>query len=261
MGIIKKNNITETGTVDLAALPMEVSKEDQITARGDSPLDSQGEAAAPLEIRTDRAQKILENISDVDEVKQEAAKIVLEAETDAQQIMDEARSRARDLQKKAESDGKKLGLSEGKKEVAGRLAEALETLNQAVKERKNIIKDAESEILRLSIKVAEQIVRSEVSLHRDVCLNIISEAISRVSDREQIILKVNREDIDQVKKYKDRITGLVDGVKNFTVVEDSNVEPGGCIIETNLGYVDARISTKLAIMEDALFRVAESGKK
>ena len=92
-------------------------------------------------------------------------------------------------------------------------------------------------------------------------LNIISEAIGRVSDREQLILKVNREDIEQVKKYKDRIAGLVDGVKSFTVLEDSNVEPGGCIIETNLGYVDARISTKLAIMEDALFRVIDSGKQ
>jgi flagellar assembly protein FliH len=53
---------------------------------------------------------------------------------------------------------------------------------------------------------------------------------------------------------------LVDGVKNFSILEDPGVEAGGCIIETNLGYVDARISTKLAVMQDALFKVAELGK-
>ncbi len=41
--------------------------------------------------------------------------------------------------------------------------------------------------MRGAIKVAEQIIRSEVSLHRDVSLNIVAEAIARVSDREQII--------------------------------------------------------------------------
>jgi flagellar assembly protein FliH len=174
--------------------------------------------------------------------------------------LQESRQKAASFKRAAEEEGRQSGLKEGKKEVAGRVAEAMEVLNQAVKQRKKIIKDAENEILRLSIKVAEQIIRSEVSLHRDVCLNIISEAISRVSDREQIILKVSREDLEQVKRYKERIAGLVDGVKNFSILEDPGVEAGGCIIETNLGYVDARISTKLAVMQDALFKVAELGK-
>jgi flagellar assembly protein FliH len=139
-------------------------------------------------------------------------------------------------------------------ELQARVEEALEVINQAVKEREKIIKDAESEILRLSLKIAEQIIRSEVSLHRDVCLNIVSEAIQRVSDREQVIIRVNREDLEQVKKYKDRIAGLVDGVKSFSILEDSHVEPGGCMIETNLGFVDARISTKLAAIEEAFKR-------
>ncbi|KAF0133467.1 MAG: flagellar assembly protein FliH [Candidatus Saganbacteria bacterium] len=174
-----------------------------------------------------------------------------QAESEAFKIIDKARKEAI----KILNDAKNEGEAKGKKEAEQKIKEALGTLNQAVIERKKIIKDAESEILRLALKVAEQVIRSEVSLHRDVCLNIVSEAINRVSDREQVIVKVNREDAEYIKKYKDRLSGILDGVKSFSVIEDSQIEPGGCVIETNLGYIDARISTKLKSIEEAIEKV------
>ena len=45
---------------------------------------------------------------------------------------------------------------------------------------------------------------------------------------------------------------MLDGVRSFSIIEDANVEPGGCQIETNLGFVDARISTKLKSIEEAI---------
>ncbi|MBU0629353.1 MAG: hypothetical protein KKC80_00355 [Candidatus Margulisbacteria bacterium] len=174
------------------------------------------------------------------------------ARSEAQRIIDQAIAEADRIRQQSVDEGK----VEGKEEAAQKIQEALATINEAVKERKTIIKDAESEILRLSLRVAEQIIRSEVSLHRDVCLNIVTEAIGRVSDREQIIVRVNREDAEYLKRYKDRLAGMLDGVKSLSILEDSNIEPGGCIIETNLGFVDARIATKIKSIEEALHKVA-----
>jgi flagellar biosynthesis/type III secretory pathway protein FliH len=171
--------------------------------------------------------------------------------TEAQKIIDQARADAQNILETARQEGRE----EGREEVSDRLEEALTTLNEAVKERKKIIRDAESEILRLSLKIAEQVIHSEVSLHRDVTLNIVSEAIGRVSDREQIIVRVNREDAEHIKRYKDRLSSMLDGVKNFSVIEDANIEPGGCVIETNLGFIDARIATKLKSIEEAFQKV------
>jgi flagellar assembly protein FliH len=182
---------------------------------------------------------------------------VTKSKNEAQKIVEGARQEAEGIRQEA----KEAGRQEGRQEAASRIEEAMETLNQAVKERKKIIQDSEAELLRLAIKVAEQIIRSEVSLHRDVCLNIVSEAISRVSDREQIIVKVNREDAEYLKRYKDRLAGMLDGVKSFSIIEDSNIEPGGCIIETNLGFIDARIATKLKSIEEALNKVLSSKEK
>ena len=177
------------------------------------------------------------------------------AKGEAEQIVRKAMEEAGNIREHAKESGLEEARRIAEETASDKVKEALETLNQAVIERKKIIKDAEGEVLRLALKVAEQIIKSEVSLHRDVSLNIVSDAISRVSDREQVIIKVNREDLENIKKYKDRIGSIVDGIKSLSIVEDSAVEPGGCVIETNLGYVDARISTKIAAIEEAFRKV------
>jgi flagellar assembly protein FliH len=220
MALIKKNRIHETGEIVLEQKPVEVIEK----PKEEEILYPSGEFGVP-------------------EAESEAALIIKKARRESSQMFEQA---------------KKEGHEAGKREADLKVKEALQTLNQAVAERKKIIKDAESEILRLALKVAEQIIRSEVSLHRDVSLNIVTEAINRVSDREQVIVRVNREDAEYIKRQKDRLAGILDGVKSFSVIEDSQIEPGGCIIETNLGYVDARISTKLKSIEEALEKVKSS---
>lgn len=230
MGLIKHYQIQEKGEILIERAPVETIRVE--------PDRGEVEIAFPEELEVPKAQN------------------------EAERILKEAKAEASAIRDKAKQEGLNAGRIAGQDESKAKLKEALEVLNQAINERKKIIKDSESEILRLALKSAEQIIRSEVSLHRDVCLNIVSEAIMRVSDREQVIVRVNREDAEYIKRYKDRLSGILDGVKSFSVLEDSTIEPGGCIVETNLGYVDARISTKLKSLEEALekVRVAEEKK-
>ena len=218
MGLIKRDQIKEGGEVFLKKEPPKMPEASDVSDRF---LD-EGE------------REVLEERN-----KQEAQSIVSQARQEAERIKEEAKEQ-----------GMQEAKAQAQTEISDKIKEALETLNQAVKARKKIIKDAEAEILRLALKAAEQIIRSEVSLHRDVCLNIVSEAINRVSDREQVIVRVNREDAEYIKKHKDRISGIVDGIRSFSILEDNQIEPGGCIIETNLGYIDARINTKLTAIEE-----------
>ncbi|MBU1026521.1 MAG: hypothetical protein KKA31_02205 [Candidatus Margulisbacteria bacterium] len=224
MGLIKRDKIEDKGTITLEK-PVGMPQPRRMAP----PPVIQPSVAAPV------------SQSDISKVKSQAQKIIDKAMAEAEGIRQQA---------------VEAGREEGKSEVSAQIEEALKTLNDAVKERKKIIKESEQEILRLALKVAEQIIRSEVSLHRDVCLNIVAEAIARVSDREQIIVRVNREDAEYLKRYKDRLTGILDGVKSFSILEDSSIDAGGCVIETNLGFIDAKISTKLKSIEAAMQKVA-----
>jgi flagellar assembly protein FliH len=40
------------------------------------------------------------------------------------------------------------------------------------------------------------------------------------------------------------------------VVEDSTVDSGGCVIETDFGEINARISSQLAELEDAILAMS-----
>ena len=243
MAIIKKSNVFDKGTIDLKQdnAPAMNAPAPQGTPSYYQQQDSYNDSQIPSEELESKAQDVLSL------ARSEAAGIVEQAQTEAQEI-----------KKNSREEGLEEGRSQGQQQVDENIKEAMDTLNQAVKERKKIIRDAESEILRLSLKIAEQVIRSEVSLHKDVIMNMVAEAINRISDRENILIKVSREDAEQLKQNKEKIAGLVDGVKNLSIIEDSQIEAGGCIIETNLGYVDARISTKLALIEAQMKKVETS---
>lgn len=235
---------------------MALIKRFQIHQKGEitlkKPIDTSETPVVDIPTQDQKEENTPQNSLDIDQNLLEE-KYVSEGEQKAKEILNQAKEDARSIRDKAYREG----LETAKHDAGQKIKEALATLNQAVIERKKIIKEAESEILRISIRAAEQIMRSEVSLHRDVCLNIVSDAINRVSDREQVIIRVNREDAEYIKRYKERLSGIVDGVKSLSILEDSQIEPGGCIIETNLGYVDARISTKLQALEDALQKASQ----
>ena len=45
-------------------------------------------------------------------------------------------------------------------------------------------------------------------------------------------------------------------IKNISVVEDSSVEKGGCIVETDFGAIDARISSQLNELETQILNIS-----
>ena len=170
-------------------------------------------------------------------------------------LIESATKEAADIKQNAYLEGIESGKAEGMSEYAEKCAEVMDTLAEAIKQKNLIIREAEGGILQLATKIAGQIIRSEISLNQAVCLNIIAEAINKVTDRDQVIVKVSSTDLELVKRNRDRLSSLIDGVKSFSIVEDSQVEAGGCIVETNLGYIDARIHTRLEAIEAAVMKV------
>ena len=254
MTLIKKNRIIEKGFVDVGQASPTMSSINSL---------QEEEKASPQDtyIEQELQPSLDDSTSDEERIEsayEKASKIIEQAQSEVQEIMENAQSEAEALRQSAKTEGLEEGKREGEAQISEVINQALETLNEAIKQRKKIIKDSENEIVRLSLKIAEQIIHSEVSTNKDAVMNIVAEAINKVSDRENVIVKVNRDDAEYIKKYKDKLSGIVDGVKNLSIQEDSQVDPGGCVVETNLGFVDARISTKISLIEQAIGKAQES---
>lgn len=57
---------------------------------------------------------------------------------------------------------------------------------------------------------------------------------------------------EHIKDFLDRC----ESVKNITVVEDVGVDKGGCIVETDFGSIDARISSQLHELEQKIIEAS-----
>jgi len=45
---------------------------------------------------------------------------------------------------------------------------------------------------------------------------------------------------------------MVENIKGITVMEDATIERGGCIIETDFGHIDAKISSQMHEIEEKI---------
>jgi flagellar assembly protein FliH len=72
---------------------------------------------------------------------------------------------------------------------------------------------------------------------------------------------VNVQDLQLTAEHIDSFIQKMEGVKDIQVAEDSTVDPGGCIIETDFGEIDARISSQLAELESKIRSVSPITEK
>ena len=60
------------------------------------------------------------------------------------------------------------------------------------------------------------------------------------------------DDLETVRAFREDLTALVDGIGQLEIVEDRRVSPGGCVVETTGGTIDARIETQFTEIESLL---------
>jgi len=139
-----------------------------------------------------------------------------------------------------------------------------ETLLDLEKVKKKNYLNAEKETVNLSLSIARKIVCHEVSINKEVVLNVIKQAFKKVVDHEKIKIKISPSDFKFIEQSEFKISKIIDNIdkvafeedKNDNIdkvafEEDKNISDGGCIIETNLGDIDARIEEQLQVVEEA----------
>ncbi len=201
-------------------------------------------------------QKTLEAKKAVEEAKGEAIRIVEEAEQKAGRIEEAARKKAlsyiQEAVKKARAEGREEGFSTGEEE-AGRLIDRLHIiLDAAIDKRKNLIDSTERQLIDLVLLISKKVVKVISEKAHAVVVANVKEALKKVSGETEITIKVNTKDLEITTKHKDSLIKKIEGIKHVTIEEDSRVDPGGCIIETSFGDIDARIQRQLGLLEDRI---------
>ncbi|MFW5806248.1 MAG: F0F1 ATP synthase subunit delta, partial [Spirochaetota bacterium] len=119
-----------------------------------------------------------------------------------------------------------------------------------------IIEESESQIIHLVLEIAKKVVKVISENQRNVVVNNVVQALRKLKQKSDVIIRVNFQDVKMVSSHTEQITSMVERAGNITVAEDSSVDPGGAIIETDFGQIDARISSQLREIEDRIVELA-----
>jgi flagellar biosynthesis/type III secretory pathway protein FliH len=143
----------------------------------------------------------------------------------------------------AEQKAYAAGLAEGRRAgeatAAAQLASMSEQLTAAVENigrlRGGVLRQAERDLVRLAIAMSERIVRREIAIDPAKLLAMAGDATSRLGDRVAATLHLHPSDHAALAASGaiERMTGSI------AVVADANVPPGGCLVRSAVGSVDA----------------------
>lgn len=175
-------------------------------------------------------------------------------------ILAEAREEAARKVREAHAEGYRRGMEAGRadfEQSVGACVEALHSAGEAmVHARSAFLDSVEGELVELAMRVAERILLREAETDRGLVVRTVRKALEHLTDRESIVLRVNPVDLEVVRGEKVRLTEAFDGIARVVVEADGGVLPGGCVAESSLMQVDARLGHQLEAILSALKEVS-----
>ncbi|SRR5690606_5961769 len=104
-------------------------------------------------------------------------------------------------------------------------------------------KNYEQLIINMALLFAEKIVRREIE-ERTIINEVIKDALKKIIGAENVIVKLHPDDYAYVISEKENFHQ--DGrMQKLRFESDEKIEPGGCLVESEIGNVDARINSQI----------------
>ncbi|MHB1687315.1 MAG: FliH/SctL family protein [Ignavibacteriaceae bacterium] len=144
-------------------------------------------------------------------------------------------------------DGRKSAIAQLEKDFAERLNKKYQAINNVISEFDRLASEYsqsfEKLVIHLSLAISEKIVKREIA-QNPIIENVLSDAIKRVIGSNKILVKLNPDDL---KSFNEESKNLFsdESFSRINFESDERIEAGGCLVETEIGNVDARISTQL----------------
>jgi len=216
--------------------------------------EAQRAAFAEVKRQTDEAQVIKQ------QALAEAEQIISDAQTRANELENEIRQSLEGERKEAREqgrvEGREDGYTEGKTEVDHLIQRTQVMLERAQDKRGEILKETEKEIVDLVLLISRKVIKVISENQRDVIVYNVIEALRKVKAKGSVIIRVNLADLKLVTEHKQDFIKQIESVDTIHVMEDSSVDLGGCIIETDFGEIDARIASQLAELENKILEIS-----
>jgi len=148
--------------------------------------------------------------------------------------------------------------TEGAREAERRAREAFDTEIARLKkqvadlassfqqERNDYYSKVEVELVHFALAIAARILHREAQVDRMVVAGLVKVMLEKLQQGTRVMLRVRPEEAESWRHCFHEIS-------NLQVVEDSSLEPKGCVMETELGTADMGLDAQLKEVEKGFF--------
>ncbi|EQC01040.1 HrpE/YscL family type III secretion apparatus protein [Photorhabdus temperata] len=168
----------------------------------------------------------------------------------AQSLLDAAQIQAQEIEREAQTvyeQQKELGWQAG---IDAARAEQANLIHQTQLQCQQYYRQVEQQMSNVVLQAVRKILKNydQVSL----TLQVVREALSLVSNQKQVILRVNPEQAATVREQISRVHKDFPEIGYLEVTADERLDQGGCILETEVGIIDASLDSQLDALMSAI---------
>ena len=169
----------------------------------------------------------------------------------AEEILKQVKSESLEYKKQIAIECETLKESAFKQGFDEGLSKLNENILKLDREINKFEEEMQKKILPIALKAAKKILGEELKLHPDRIVDIVIQALKPVTQHYKIKIFVNKQDLDILESSKEKIKAILEQVKTLSIVERDDIEPGGCIIETEAGIINAQLENQWRALEIA----------
>ncbi len=149
-------------------------------------------------------------------------------------------------------EGRLLGRQDAQQELMSAF-QLLEQYAQTLSaERAELASRFESQLVSLATQMAEKILFSELSIKPELLYNIVRAALKEISAARHVTIRVNPLDISHIRSHLGSLGESMSSAAVLEVRPDESLNRGDCLIDSDIGSLDARLATQLNALREQL---------
>ena len=161
--------------------------------------------------------------------------------TDAANYRKKVAADCEELKTRAEVEGFQAGFDQW-----------IEMVSYLEKEVVKVREELQKVVMPVALKAAKKIVASELQVNPQVTFDIVASTLKSIAQHKRIVLYVSKQDFELIESSKNRLKPIFEELESLSIREREDIEPGGCVIETEVGIINARLKDRWRTLETAL---------
>jgi flagellar assembly protein FliH len=156
------------------------------------------------------------------------------------------------VREQAFEEGFAAGVAQAQSQLDGPASALASAAEQLQALRTDAAASVEADAVDLALRIAEQAVGAAIAADPELVVEAVRGALRRLVERDRVLILVNPDDLELVRDHVGRLVGELGGIEHCEVQAERRVRPGGAIVRTSEGEVDATLETKLARAREVL---------